>query len=420
MNKFIKYALYGVGSIVVLALLVVVYFAATFNPNDYKDDIIKLVKDKKERTLNIEGDIGLSFWPKIGADLGKLSISEHKSDQEFASVNSVKVALEVLPLFKKQLVVDTVYVDGAKANIIKYKDGTTNFDDLLSKDDTESETIKFNVDGVNVTNSELTYSDEASGAIYKVSEFNMQSGQIALAEPVDLEADFKLTANQPVVAANVTLKGNFLADPETNHYHVKGLDGHITGSMLGGTDMDIKLNGDVDAKPEQTEFLVNQLKLVASGKFDGNARSIDISAPAISILKDEVNSKKVTISFNQENADGNLKANMVLADMKGSPKALQSTGITGDLSMVQGKRTLTSTFSSPFKGNIDSLIFDIPKLVGKLDVKDPSLPNGSMSGSFNLGAHTDIKKELVNSQFNLSIAETKLNGDVNVASFKKP
>ncbi|MES2636417.1 MAG: AsmA family protein [Pseudomonadota bacterium] len=420
MNKFIKYALYCVGSIVVLALLVVVYFAATFNPNDYKDDIIKLVKDKKERTLNIEGDIGLSFWPKIGADLGKLSISEHKSDQEFASVNSVKVALEVLPLFKKQLVVDTVYVDGAKANIIKYKDGTTNFDDLLSKDDTESETIKFNVDGVNVTNSELTYSDEASGAIYKVSEFNMQSGQIALAEPIDLEADFVLTANQPVVAANVTLKGNFLADPETNHYHVKGLDGHITGSMLGGTDMDIKLNGDVDAKPEQTEFLVNQLKLVASGKFDGNARSIDVSAPAISILKDVVNSKKVTISFNQENADGNLKANMVLADMKGSPKALQSTGITGDLSMVQGKRTLTSTFASPFKGNIDGLIFDIPKLVGKLDVKDPSLPNGSMSGSFNLGAHADVKKELVNSQFNLSIAETKLNGDVNVASFKKP
>lgn len=420
MNKLIKYALYSISGIVVLALLVAGYFAATFNPNDYKDDIIKLVKDKKDRTLTIDGDISLSFWPKIGADLGKLSISEHKSDAEFASVNSVKVALAVLPLLKKQLVVDTVYVDGAKANIIKYKDGSTNFDDLLSKDEEESEIIKFDVDGVNVTNSAVTYTDEASGAKYNVSAFNLISGHIALAEPVDLETDFKLTANQPAIAADVALKGNFLADPETKHFQVKGLDTHITGDMLGGTGMDIKINGDVDAKPEQLEFLVDGLQLVASGKFDGSTQSVNVSAPKITIAKDEVDSKKVTISFVQEKADGNLKANMVLADMKGSPKAIQSSGITGDLAMVQGKRTVTGTFASPFSGNIENLIFDIPKLVGKLDVKDPSLPNGSMSGSFNLGAHADIKKELVNSQFNLAIAETKLVGDVNVASFKTP
>lgn len=420
MNKYIKYALYGVGGIVALALLVVAYFAATFNPNDYKDDVIKLVKDKKERTLNIEGDIKLSFWPKLGADLGKLSISEHKSNKEFASVNSVKVALALLPLLRKQLVVDTVYVDGAKANIIKYKDGTTNFDDLLSKDDTESETIKFDVDGVNVTNSAVKYSDESSGANYSVSKVNIETGHVALAEPVDLQTDFVLTANQPAVAANVTLKGNFLADPETKHFNVKGLDSHITGDLLGGKNMDIKLTGNVDAKTEQMEFLVDGLQLVASGKFDANTQTVNLSAPAITILKDDVNSKKVTLSFAQENADGNLKANMVLADMKGSPKALQSSGITGDLSMVQGKRTVTGTFSSPFKGNIDNLVFDIPKLVGKLDVKDPSLPNGSMSGAFNLGAHADVKKELVDSQFNLNIAETKLAGDVNVASFSKP
>jgi AsmA protein len=59
-------------------------------------------------------------------------------------------------------------------------------------------------------------------------------------------------------------------------------------------------------------------------------------------------------------------------------------------------------------------------LIGNLDIKDPSLPNGGMKGSFNLGAHTDIKNELANSQFNLSIdGVTKLNGDFNVTGFKK-
>ena len=419
MSKLIKYSLYGIAGIILLVMLVVAYFAATFNPNDYKDDIIKLVKDKKERTLNIEGDIKLSYWPKIGADLGKLSISEHKSDQIFASVNNVKVALAVLPLLKKQLVIDTIYVDGAKANVIKHKDGTFNFDDLFSKDEEESQQFKFDVDGVNITNSEAKYSDESTGAKYDVSKFNMKSGHVALAEPVDLDTDFMLTANQPEVAANVKLKGNFLVDPETKHFKVKGLDSTVLGDMLGGTGMDIKASGDVDAKPELMEFLVDDLKFVASGKFDGAKQSIDLNAPALTILKDEVSSKKVTVSLGQEKAGDVFKLNMVLADMKGSPKALQSSGITGDLSALQGKRTVTGTFSSPFNGNIQDLIFDIPKLVGNLDIKDPSLPSGGVKGTFNLGAHTDIKKELANSNFSLNMAETKLTGDVDVIGFKK-
>src|SRR3990167_2835293 len=106
MKKSLKYGLFGLAGVIALLLLVVAIIAATFNPNDYKPLIIKLVQDKKERTLIIEGDIKLAFWPKIGANLGKISISEHKSDKEFASIQGAKVALAVLPLLKKQLVVD--------------------------------------------------------------------------------------------------------------------------------------------------------------------------------------------------------------------------------------------------------------------------------------------------------------------------
>ena len=417
MNKLIKYTLYGILGIIVLVLMVAGYFAATFNPNDYKGEIVKLVKDKKQRNLHIDGDIKLTYWPKIGADLGKLSISEHQSDVEFASVNSVKVSLAVMPLLKKELVVDTVYIDGAKANVLKNKDGKFNFDDLLSKE--ESSNIKFDIQGVNISNSEVRYTDKATDSTYNITKLNMKSGHIALAEPVDLETDFTLTANKPETAANVKLKGNFLVDPKTKHFKVKGLDSHIVGDLLGGSGMDIVASGDVDAKPEQKEFLVDGLKLVASGNFSGAKQSIDVSAPALTIAKDEVSSKKVTVSLAQEKAGDVFKANMVLADMKGSTKALQSSGITGDLSAVQGKRNVTGTFSSPFSGNIQDLIFDIPKLAGNLDIKNPSLPNGGVKGTFNLAAHTDIKKELANSQFNLVLADTNLKGNVDVSGFKK-
>ena len=194
MKKTIKFASYGLGGLILLLGLVVAIFAATFNPNDYKQKIIDLVKDKKQRTLVIDGDISLSFWPKLGANLGKVSVSEHKGEKVFASINSAKIAVSLLPLIGKQLVIDTIYLDGASANIVRYKDGTTNFDDLMSKDDKESADVKFDIDGIVVTNSGLNFNDERAIASYQISKLNVKTGHIALAEPFDLKTDFAVTA----------------------------------------------------------------------------------------------------------------------------------------------------------------------------------------------------------------------------------
>ncbi|WP_036301425.1 AsmA family protein [Methylotenera sp. L2L1] len=420
MKKLLKYGLYGVAGVVALLVLAVAIISATFNPNDYKPLIIKLVQEKKQRTLNIEGDIKLAFWPKIGADLGKLSISEHNSEQTFASIQGAKVALALLPLLKKELVVDTIYIDGAQANIIKYKDGTTNFDDLLSKDEEESEQIKFDVDGVKVTNSAVNYTDEGTGAKYALSKFNLTSGHIALAEPIDLATDFSATANQPAIAADVKLKGTFLADPEAKHFAAKDLDASIKGNLLGGKDVNVTMSGDIDAKPETREFLIDSLKLALSGQFDGAKVTLDLNAPALVAQKDEVTSKKITVNLNQEKASDSFKASLVLADIKGSPKALQSSGISGEITGTQGKRSINGKFSSPFQGNLESLIFDLPKFAGNVDIKDPAIPNGSAKVNFDLSLHADAKQEQVNSKFIMNVDNTKLNGQVAVANFKKP
>ncbi|HWU83028.1 MAG TPA: AsmA family protein, partial [Methylophilaceae bacterium] len=421
MNKFLKFALIGVGGIVLLLAIVVAIVAATFNPNDYKPLVVKLVQEKKQRTLNIEGDIKLAFWPKIGADLGKISLSEHNSDKEFASVQGLKVSLALLPLLKKQLVVDTVYVDGARANIIRHKDGTTNLDDLLSKeDDEESQQIKFDIDGVNVSDSAVRFTDEQAGATYALSKFNLKTGHVALAEPFDLATDFTVEASQPKVKADITAQGNFMADPENKHFVVKGLDAGIKGDLADVSDASIKLSGDVDAKPETIEFLVDGLKLVVAGKQKGATIAAEIAAPKLTVQKDEVSGDKVTVDLSQEKGSDTLKATLTLADIKGSPKQFQSSGISGEVSAKQGARSLEGKFSSPFTGNIEQLIFELPKLAGNLDIRDPALPNGGVKGTFALKAKADIKQEQAASDFNLNVDNTNLKGDVAVKGFAKP
>ena len=98
MNKYLKYGLWSIGVVVVLVAGAVAYIALTFDPNAYKPQIIKAVKDSKQRTLKLDGDIKLYFFPSIGASLGKVSLSEFQSEQEFVSVENAAVSLKLLPL----------------------------------------------------------------------------------------------------------------------------------------------------------------------------------------------------------------------------------------------------------------------------------------------------------------------------------
>ena len=128
--KILKYALIAMGGLVIVIGAVLAYIAATFDPNQYKPQIVQAVKERTQRTLKLEGDIGLSFWPSIGAKIGKASLSERASDREFAAVEEVRVALKLMPLLSGKAIVDTVRVRGLRASIVKAKDGRTNVDDL--------------------------------------------------------------------------------------------------------------------------------------------------------------------------------------------------------------------------------------------------------------------------------------------------
>jgi AsmA protein len=420
MNKIFKFTAYGLLGIVALVAIVIGYVAATFNPNDYKSLIIKLVQEKKQRTLHLDGDIKLTFWPKLGADLGKVSLSEHNNNKEFASINHAQVSLALIPLLKKELVVDTIYIDGVNVTIIRHKDGTTNFDDLISKDEEESQQIKFDVDGVKVSNTEVGFIDEMNDAKYAINQFNLKTGHVALARPFDVETTFELRSQKPNVNAKFDISGNFMADIENKHYVVKKLDASINGAVASLKNANFTLVGDVDAKPQTMELLVDGLKFALKGDQEGAKISLNLSAPKLTVKKDVVTGKQADISFSQEKGSDKINANLALADVKGSPQAIQSSGIKGELSATQGSRHIEGKFSSPFTGNIDKLIFDLPKLAGNLNITDPALPKGSMKGSFNLNLHSDLKQEKINTDLAIDVDDLHLKGNIGIASFSNP
>lgn len=419
MKKLLRYLAFAVLGLAVVVLAVVGIVAATFNPNDYKPLIIKLVQEKKQRTLTLEGDIKLSFWPNIGADLGKVALSEHNKPEEFASIQRARVSLALIPLLSKQLVVDTVYVDGVNAHIVRYKDGSTNFDDLLSKDDEPSEQIKFDIDGVHISNTRLQLDDQTTGGRYTIDQFQLKAGHVALKTPFDLETSFIATANQPSVKADIRLKGNFMADPEAKHFVAKHLDATVKGDLVTLKQAEIQLSGDIDAKPDTMELLVDSLKLALAGSLEGARIKAELAAPKLLVEKDAVSGKEAKLSFSQEKGSDTLQAKLMLADIKGSPAAIQSSGISGEFSAKQAARAVSGQFSSPLAGNLQKQIFDLPNLVGKITIKDAALPKGEMQGDFVLKLHADVLQEKLATDFSLGIAETHLKGNLAVNSFKQ-
>src|SRR5437879_13499097 len=131
MKRF-KTLLLAAGAIVVLVVLAIALVAPTFDPNKHKPEIAAAVKDKTGRTLAIEGNLALTFFPSIGIAVGKTSLSEPNGRGIFARFDDARMSLALLPLFSRQVVINRVTLSGLTADLVKRKDGKTNFDDLLN------------------------------------------------------------------------------------------------------------------------------------------------------------------------------------------------------------------------------------------------------------------------------------------------
>lgn len=284
MNKYLKYGLWSVLAVTALVAAVVAYIALTFDPNAYKPRIIQAVKESKQRTLKLDGDIKLHFFPSIGVSLSKVSLSEFQSEQEFVSVDNASVSLKLLPLLVRQLVVDEVAVSGVKAQFVKYKNGKTNLDDLMGKEAAPapapipapvpapeaSAPMMFDIASVQLDKTELSYRDEAAGTSYSVQDLSLKTGRVANGVPSKVDFAAHIQSGKPKLDIAAQIKTTLTFDLEKNLFQVQGLDLQANGNALDFTDLVVKASGDASVQPTTQAFSMKQFALSASGMKEKN------------------------------------------------------------------------------------------------------------------------------------------------------
>src|SRR6266513_2021923 len=213
--KIFKALLFAVVGIVVLIVLVIAIAAATFDPNKYKPEIVTAVKDETGRTLAIEGNLGLSFFPSIGIAVGRVSLSEPDSSRIFARVEQAKIALALWPLLSKRVVVDRVTLSGLALDLVQGKGGRTNFEDLAGgtaagpKAGPQQGAMRLDIAGIEIRSSAIGWRDESSGQRYKATIDEFKTGRIASGVPGKVSLSARVEAAQPKADYQVRLSGDY-------------------------------------------------------------------------------------------------------------------------------------------------------------------------------------------------------------------
>jgi AsmA protein len=187
--KAIKLAGIVLGMVVLLIVGAIALLLTMFDSARIKTELTDAVLAKTQRTLKIDGDLSLFFWPNIGIEVGKTSLSEFKSPQEFAAIDKARVSVAVLPLLSKQVVVEAIELDGASITLIKRKDGTLNIDDLTAKKDAgkvaqpeqaagPATPLQVDIASVKISSAKLVWHDEQSAETTTLSGFDFATGRI--------------------------------------------------------------------------------------------------------------------------------------------------------------------------------------------------------------------------------------------------
>ena len=302
--KYLKYGLYVLIALVVVVGAVFGYVAATFDPNKYKGELIDVVQKETGRTLRIEGDIHLTFFPKIGVSLGPTQLSERNSKDEFAGVDDLRVALALLPLLSKRIVVDEVVVDGLRATLVKHADGSTNIDDLTGSgkgkptekgqtEQTPAETgapaMKVDVQGVRINNGAFTFRDEQAGATYKISALSLETGRVAQGVPTRFDYSATVRADKPRLDLQTQASGTLDADTASQFFKLTDLKASMEGVADTVSDLDLKLSAsNVEAQPAIERTAANNVQLNASGMLGKDRFSVAATVPKLLLDKSAV------------------------------------------------------------------------------------------------------------------------------------
>ena len=220
-------------AVVLLLVLAGLLLPLIYDKEDLKKAIASEVRAQTGRELTIAGKLDFSVFPWLAVEVGELSLGNASGfgDQPFAKIGQARAGVALVPLFRKQISLDEITLDGLELNLAVNEQGRSNWGDLEAgstahpaPDPGSSPFRDQRVAGLDIRNARVEYRDDSAGGHYRLTGLSLRTGALGGADsvPVKLAAAFEdVTAGARVA---VEMAGIAAIDLETQQYALTDLE----------------------------------------------------------------------------------------------------------------------------------------------------------------------------------------------------
>lgn len=275
----------------ILVVIIIGSIVLVINTID-KDDIAEIVQEKYDRKLNINGNLQLSYYPWLGLTAEDISLSNAKGfgQQPFITAKSINMRMKLLPLLRKKLELDTVVIHGFTLELIRDKNGNTNWQDFITtqpaeksepKPSTTSYTLPITgliISGVDIQNTTISWTDHKNDTHYEINNGSLNMGKLKLNQPIAVTAKLNTSSKRPKINKTITLNSTVTYQNDKILIKPMQLDAVVNGKNIPKNNNQISLLASIAIDFAKESIVIDEFKLsVFDLKLDSTATVTELS-----------------------------------------------------------------------------------------------------------------------------------------------
>ena len=205
LSKTFRYTAFGVLTLVLASLLALSYLVLTFEPDDYRDDLINLVEEQTGRAFTIDGSLELHLDPPlVGFEVHDVSFDNPPGfgQEPMLTAKRVEAYLQVIPLLMGDLKIRSMRLDGLQLRLRRKSNGHTNWTGLLAdKESSQPEAVSgpdkatgIDLGEIRLTDSTIAIWDELRNRRMRGSNLSLNLENLTSGGNMHVELDGELMA----------------------------------------------------------------------------------------------------------------------------------------------------------------------------------------------------------------------------------
>ena len=367
-------------AVVLVAILAVIAFVLTFDPNDYKPQIAAQVEKQTGRSIQFNGDLSVTIFPWLGATTEGvvLANAEGFEPESMVTVKRLEAQAALLPLLRGKFEIGTLLLEDAEIHLTRHADGRSNWDDLVERSAESAETagggpdtvdsqdgggpaMALTVGGVDIRNATLHWRDEQAGQRLTIDGLNLTTGELADGAPTDIElaSGFRLAMpDMPTISGSVDLSTRARIWLDRQDMLFEDLDLNLVASQEGETRGEAGLPERIEAMLQVEKADVRLAK--SQARLDGVV--LDLDGKAVGPLTYLESRLETVLEADWAAGRYDLPRLSLEADLKGLPEMSETLPVAASAALAVDMQAGTAT--------IDDLELTSDPVVanGRLDV----------------------------------------------------